>query len=87
MMESEGFRSLVTEYNDRRTSRIFDSIRRIVQDRIDGSTAAFWHPLGFFRLELGTDNDGLRYFLHFWPDGETVHTGSGLAEFIDMCGI
>lgn len=28
-----------------------------------------WHPLGFFRGELGLDGAGSRYVLHCWPRG------------------
>jgi hypothetical protein len=30
---------------------------------------SYWHPLGFFRLEYGADDNGWRYAVHCWPAG------------------
>jgi hypothetical protein len=67
-VSSELIAQLAVNYNDRHPQRSLNSVRRIVESRITAAIAPFWHPLGFFRIELGSDDAGLRYFLHFWPD-------------------
>ncbi|MFF1610949.1 hypothetical protein ACFVYA_24485 [Amycolatopsis sp. NPDC058278] len=29
--------------------------------------SAYWHPFGFFRVELGEDTDQMRHAIHVWP--------------------
>ena len=54
--------------------RDVDGIRRAARSLVDLRRRiglhAYWHALGFFRVELAADDAGNRYALHCWPAGE-----------------
>ncbi len=60
---------LKNAYNDRWSEGVSASLRHLLGGTDLGESEVFWHPLGFFRMHLGSDSSGLRYFLHCWPRG------------------
>lgn len=60
---------LAPAYNDRDFDAVRDAVRQLCARLVGSGVGARWHPLGFFRIELGRDDAGRRCIVHCWPEG------------------
>lgn len=61
--------SLALAFSDRSYDRVLTELQEFLGKFSARLGSGFTHPLGFFRIELGSDPVGFRYFLHWWPQG------------------
>jgi hypothetical protein len=59
-------------YRARRADAVATAVASCFAGREPADIPAWWHPLGFFRIELPALDDGHRYVLHSWPRGERL---------------
>jgi hypothetical protein len=69
-------RFLASAYDQCDVASIRSAIPRLLLEPRKNSRNAAWHPLGFFRIELGTDDASRRYMIHCWPRGDLRRTQS-----------
>jgi hypothetical protein len=65
--------ALSIAYSDRDARKVLHELRAILNgvsaDAVAAWSSSYWHPLGFFRLDIGSDDAGLRYGIDVWPTG------------------
>lgn len=61
---------LAIAYRDHDPEAINRSLSAALSRMLGTGLTSIWHPLGFFRIEVGTDADGNRYVVHGWPEGQ-----------------
>jgi hypothetical protein len=59
--------TLAQAYNDRNADATQWATAALCADLPHDRPWAMWHPLGFFRINLGRDAAGLSYIIHCWP--------------------
>lgn len=72
-MQSPMLTTLQSAFDADSPERISEAMSIILRDGdiVGPDLDTYWHPLGFFRIELGRheDSEQGRFALHFWPDG------------------
>ncbi len=75
-VDQGGIEFLADAYDSRDGPAVRAAVRRLLRDASNRLADAVWHPLGFFRVDVGSDGEERHYMLHCWPLGLLRRTQS-----------